>query len=151
MNGFLWLRPEQPRTVEYIGQRRKFSIQSAFNYSVLRVKGKVIPITRDARVHIFAATTLGRDIVANPTIGRLYPSAEKAPWLILQVAEWSLRPIWTRRREEKSPHLRHAELNPGRPARFQASCHSSYLAHVYGRLARWIKWRACDIGEAKEG
>ena len=21
----------------------------------------------------------------------------------------------------------------------------------YGRLARWIKWRACDVGEAKEG
>ena len=22
---------------------------------------------------------------------------------------------------------------------------------VHGRLARWIKWRACDVGEAKEG
>ena len=22
---------------------------------------------------------------------------------------------------------------------------------IHGRLARWIKWRACDVGEAKEG
>ena len=22
--------------------------------------------------------------------------------------------------------------------------------HLHGRLARWIKWRACDVGEAKE-
>ena len=25
------------------------------------------------------------------------------------------------------------------------------LNPLHGRLARWIKWRACDVGEAKEG
>ena len=28
---------------------------------------------------------------------------------------------------------------------------STTLGLLYGRLARWIKWRACDVGEAKEG
>ena len=25
------------------------------------------------------------------------------------------------------------------------------MISTHGRLARWIKWRACDVGEAKEG
>ena len=29
-------------------------------------------------------------------------------------------------------------------------CTAIYHA-AHGRLARWIKWRACDVGEAKEG
>ena len=30
-------------------------------------------------------------------------------------------------------------------------CDASALTAAQGRLARWIKWRACDVGEAKEG
>ena len=26
-----------------------------------------------------------------------------------------------------------------------------YYPYIHGRLARWRKWRACDVGEAKEG
>ena len=35
----------------------------------------------DARVHIFAATALGRSRVASPTLGHLYPG--NAPVLVL--------------------------------------------------------------------
>ena len=28
---------------------------------------------------------------------------------------------------------------------------ASFCCRFHGRLARWIKWRACDVGEAKEG
>ena len=28
---------------------------------------------------------------------------------------------------------------------------STYIQEVHGRLARWRKWRSCDVGEAKEG
>ena len=46
----------------------------------------------------------------------------KPPVLILQEAEWTSGPVWTRRTEEKSPLLRHPGSNPGRPARIQAPC-----------------------------
>ena len=57
------------------------------------LKGKGIPITGhegprgdvDARVHIYTAIALGRDRVASPTLGRLYP--RKTPVFILQEAE----------------------------------------------------------------
>ena len=39
----------------------------------------------DIRVHIIAATALGRGRVANPTLGRIYPG--KAPVLISQKAQ----------------------------------------------------------------
>ena len=26
-----------------------------------------------------------------------------------------------------------------------------FISKTYGRLARWRKWRACDVGEAEEG
>ena len=51
--------------------------------------------------------------------------------LILQQAKWALGPVSTRRSEEKSPSLRHPGSNPGRPARSEAPCCLSYLAHTY--------------------
>ena len=33
----------------------------------------------------------------------------------------------------------------------QVLCEVSWNQFWHGRLARWIKWRACDVGEAKEG
>ena len=53
-----------------------------------------------------------------------------SPVLILQEVEWTPGPVWTRRSEDKSPPLRHPELNPGRPARSQAPCCLSHLAHT---------------------
>ena len=57
----------------------------------------------DARVHIFAVTTLGRGRVvlsyARPSLPK------KASVLILLEAEWTTGPVWARRREEKSPPL----------------------------------------------
>ena len=82
----------------------------------------------DARVYIFTATALGSGRVASPTLGRLYPRG-KPPVLILEEAEWTSGPVWTRRSEEKSPPLRHPGSNPGRPARSPAPCRLSYLAH----------------------
>ena len=82
----------------------------------------------DARVLIFTATALGWGRMASPTLGRLYPRGN-SPVLILQEVEWTPGPVWTRRCEEKFPPLRHPELNPGRPARSQAPCRLSHLAH----------------------
>ena len=83
----------------------------------------------DARVHIFAAMALGRDWVASPMLGRLYPW--KAPVLTLQEAELTPGPVWRQRSEEKSPPLRHQGSNPGCPARNQTPCHLIHLAHIY--------------------
>ena len=33
--------------------------------------------------------------------------------------------------------------------RGEDECHT--VVPIHGRLARWIKWRACDVGESKEG
>ena len=51
----------------------------------------------NARVHIFAATALGRDRVASPTRDSLYPG--KATALILQEAAWVPGPGWKRKTE----------------------------------------------------
>ena len=53
--------------------------------------------------------------------------------LILQEVEWTPGPVWTRRSEEKSPPIRHPGSNPGRPARSQAPCRVSHLAHCHLR------------------
>ena len=53
----------------------------------------------------------------------------RPPVLILQEAEWTSGPVWTRRSEEKSPLLRYPGSNLGRPARRPAPCRLSYLAH----------------------
>ena len=84
----------------------------------------------DVRVHIYTAMALGRDRVASPMLGRLYPRG-KPPVLILQKAEWTSGPFWTRRSEEKSPPLRHPGSNPGRPAHSPVPCRLSYLALEY--------------------
>ena len=84
----------------------------------------------DARVHIFAATALGRGWVASPTLGRLYPG--KAPVFIIQKAEWTQGSVWTPRSEEISPSLRHTGPNPDLPACSKTPYRLSYLAH------RWI-------------
>ena len=81
----------------------------------------------DARLHIFTATALGRGRVASPTRPPLPPG--KPPVLILQEAEWTPGPVWTRRSKEKSPPLRHPGSNLGRPARSSAPCRLSHLAH----------------------
>ena len=52
----------------------------------------------------------------------------------LQEAEWTLGPVWTRRREEKFSPLRHPGLNPGHSAHSQASFRLRYLAHTYSTL-----------------
>ena len=31
------------------------------------------------------------------------------------------------------------------------SSHCQCISFLHGRLARWIKWKSCDVGEAKEG
>ena len=67
--------------------------------------------------------------MASPTLGRLYPRG-KSQILIFQEAEWTPGSVWTRRSEEKCPHLRHPGSNPGRPARTPVPCRLSYLAEV---------------------
>ena len=52
----------------------------------------------DARIHIFAATELGRGRVANPMLGHVF--SWKAPVLILQEAAWTPGPVWTQKSEE---------------------------------------------------
>ena len=103
----------------------------------------------DARVQIFTATALGRGRVASLTLGCLYPRG-KPPVLILQEAEWTSGPVWTRRSEEKSPPLRHPGSNPGRPARSPAPCRLSQkkisssqkkIQHYLHILGRTISWR----------
>ena len=106
----------------------------------MEVKGKGIPHYRTwrptgdvaARVHIFTAMALGRGRVASPTLGRVYPRG-KPPVLVLQEAEWTSGPVWTRRSEEKSPPHRHPGSNPGRPARSPAPCRLSNL-DIYGSI-----------------
>ena len=86
----------------------------------------------DARVHICAVTALGRGKQACPTLTVFTPG--KAPVVILHEAEWTPGPVWTRRSEEKSPHLRRPESYQDRPARTKGFCHFYYLTH--GQITR---------------
>ena len=52
------------------------------------------------------------------------------PGTHLQEAEWTPGPVWTQGSEKSAP-LRHPGSNIGRPARSQASCRLSYLAHTF--------------------
>ena len=54
----------------------------------------------DTRIHITAATALGRDRVANSMLVHLYHG--KARYINLQETDWDQESIWLRRREEKS-------------------------------------------------
>ena len=56
---------------------------------------------------------------------RLYP-----PVLILQEAEWTPGPVWTKSSEKNSP-LRHPGSKPGRPARNLVPCRLNSLAHIF--------------------
>ena len=76
---------------------------------------------RDARAHIYTATTLGRSKVDNSTLGRLYPRG-KTPRDSFYRRLIGHQDVWTRRSEKRSPHLRHPGSNPGSPARSQAPC-----------------------------
>ena len=72
----------------------------------------------DARVHIFA-------VKASPALDRLYPQV-----LILQGAEWTPGPAWTKSSEKYAP-LRHPGSKPGRPARNLVPCRLNSLAHIF--------------------
>ena len=63
--------------------------------------------------------------MASPTLGRLYPPESLDTHLL--EADWIPGPVWARRSEEKSPPIRHPEINPGLPARSQAPCRLSYV------------------------
>ena len=98
------------------------------NIPVVKVKISPLQATKvhgdvDTRVHIFAATALSGGRVASPTLGRLYL------WYsfyrrLSELQDQSGHGV------KKNLHLlRHPGSNTGRPARSQAPCHLSYLAH----------------------
>ena len=117
-----------------------------------------------ARIHIFAATALGRGRIASARLGSLYPQESRC---IYFTGGWVSPRVWMNTKEGKYISTPSGS-NPGHPALvakrlaswatwpiilnvdFRTMCVWD-LQLYHGRLARWIKWKACDVGEAKEG
>ena len=80
------------------------------HYCIIYGNLNEVKVSQTMKANIYTTIALGRDRKASPLLGCLYPH-RKPSVLILQKAEWTPGPIWTRRSEGS---------NPGCPARSQA-------------------------------
>ena len=90
----------------------------------------------DARVHIYAATALGRSRMSSPTLGRLYPRG-RTRYSFYRRLSGPQEQSGREGVKKKSPPLWHPGSNTSCPPRSQAPCRLNYLAH--SRYAYLVK------------
>ena len=82
---------------------------------------------RGYKVHIFAATALGRYCVTSCMFAHIYP--RQIPNFILKKVTGSQNQFEYGVKKNLLPSPRHTGSNPGHPARKQAPCNLSHLTH----------------------